>query len=121
MEFFFPDSHPTPKGHYTPAVKAGGLIFISGQLPMGLDASTPVAEQVKATLERLKVVAESAGGKMKDVVKTTVFITAAADWAEVNEAYAAFFGDHKPARSIVPVKELNFEYKVEIEAVLWVG
>jgi 2-iminobutanoate/2-iminopropanoate deaminase len=117
MEYIFSNDVPKPAGHYAHGVKSGNLIFISGQLPGGLEPTASLEEQVMLCLQRIKLIAEAGGSNLQSIVKTTLFITNAADWPEVNKIYAAFFGAHTPARSIVPVKELHYGYKVEIEAV----
>lgn len=120
IDFFSPASLPAPAGHYSPAVKAGSFVFISGQLPTGMADKSPY-EQTMETLRKLLITAEAAGARLDQIVKTTAFITSSAHWPEVNRAYADFFGNHKPARSIVPVKELNHGLLVEVEAIAWVG
>jgi 2-iminobutanoate/2-iminopropanoate deaminase len=108
---------PAPAGHYTHAVKSGNLIFISGQLPTGLDENASLEEQVNLVLTRVAEIARAAGSDINKVVKTTVYVTSVEDWPAVNKIYAQFFGEHKPARAIVPVKELHYGYKIEVEAV----
>ena len=112
---------PTPAGHYSQAVVYGGVVYVSGQL--GHDPGDPdgelggAAQQTKQALENVGVVLEAAGSGLQRVVQMTVYVTDIAYWPEVNEAYAAVMGDHKPARAIVPVKDFKEPYLVEIVAI----
>jgi 2-iminobutanoate/2-iminopropanoate deaminase len=108
---------PAPAGHYAHAIQSGNLVFISGQLPTGLPAEASLTEQVELVLQRTVEIAKAAGSDLNKIVKTTVYVTSVEDWPEVNKIYAAFFGEHKPARAIVPVKELHYGYRIEIEAI----
>ena len=112
---------PKPIGPYSQAVKAGGLLFCSGQIP--LDAVTgqlkaaDVEGQTRAVLDNLKAVLEEAGGTLDCVVKTTIFLKSMNDFPKVNEVYASYFGGTFPARSTVEVARLPKDVLVEIEAV----
>lgn len=111
---------PAAIGPYAQAVQAGNLLFTSGQL--GLDPRTGilpegVEAQAKQSLENIGAILASAGYSRGDVVKTTVFIQNMADFGKVNEIYAAFFGEHKPARSCVEVSALPKNGLVEIEVI----
>ena len=112
---------PAPKGPYSPWTKAGGFIFVSGQGPVDIDTGEPfrgdIARQTEITLDNVKAVLEDAGAGLGDVVKTTVFLTDINDFARMNEVYARYFGDSKPARSTVQVAKLPIGINVEIEAI----
>lgn len=116
---------PTPGGHYSQAVVQGGLVFVSGQLPIdpatGMPHGGSVEEQTKQALENVAAVLDAAKSGIDRVVKTTIFVTDINEWGRVNEAYAEFFGPHRPARSVVPTRELHFGCLVEIEAIGVVG
>lgn len=108
--------------HYSPFVFGGGLIFISGQLPLrpGRDTSLAASsfhEQARQALENLRSVLKDAGADLSQVVKTTVYLSDIADWGELDEVYGRFFGDTRPARSVVPTGPLHFGFRIEIEAV----
>jgi len=107
--------------HYSPYVKANNLIFTSGQLPLLDRATKKSAEGIRAqTLLVLKKVEElisKEGLTKRDIIKTTAYITDINDWGTVNEVYQQFFGDHKPARSIIPVSGLHFGCLIELEAI----
>lgn len=110
-----------PMGPYTPAIRMGDLLFISGQV--GIDPETGqfveggVAEQARQVLENLKGLVESGGSSMDKVLKTTMFLTNMADFATVNEVYAQYFASEPPARSTIQVVALPGGALVEIEAI----
>ncbi len=112
---------PQAIGPYSQAVKANGMIFCSGQIP--LDPATmqivegDAAAQTERVLRNLQAVLEAAGSSMERVVKTTVFLLDLNDFAAMNEVYAAFFGNNRPARSTVQVARLPRDVRVEIEVV----
>ena len=112
---------PKPIGPYSQAVKAGGLLFCSGQIPLdpvtGQLKSSDVEGQTRAVLDNLKAVLEEAGGTLDCVVKTTIFLKSMNDFPKVNEVYASYFGGTFPARSTVEVARLPKDVLVEIEAV----
>lgn len=115
---------PAPRGPYSPAVRAGDYIFVSGQIP--LDPITNqtrlgnVASETRQVLENIRLNLEGCGATLRDVVKTTVFLTNVQDFAAMNAAYAEVFGDSKPARSTVGVAALPLPgAKVEIEAIAY--
>ena len=111
----------TPRGHYTPAVISRGTVYISGQTSLDPSTGLPAAGGVEAeaafALHKLDPILEAAGCTKDNIVMCRVYIVANDDWEPVNKAYAAYFGDHKPARVAVPVKELNKGCRVEIEAI----
>ena len=108
-------------GHYSPGVISNGTLYISGQLPIDHGTDKLVcggaADQAAAALCNLESVLRLAGAEKEDVVLCRVYIPDVALWDEVNRAYAAFFGEHKPARVIVPTRELHHGALVEIEAI----
>jgi 2-iminobutanoate/2-iminopropanoate deaminase len=111
---------PAAVGPYSQAVRAGGLVFCSGQIPLdssGQIVGRTTAEQTAQVLANLGAVLEAAGSSLTQVVKTTVFLVDLADFAEMNEVYARHFGQEPPARSTVQVSALPRGARVEIEAV----
>ncbi|SEH18608.1 reactive intermediate/imine deaminase [Sphingopyxis sp. YR583] len=108
--------------HYSPFTIGGGLIFVSGQLPLlpGRDtslAAAPFKEQVEQTLRNLESVLRDAGADVTRVIKTTVYLSDISDWDELDGVYGAFFGATRPSRSVVPTGPLHFGFRIEIEAV----
>ena len=111
---------PAAVGPYSQAVRTGNLLLTSGQL--GLDPATGtlpegIAAQAERSLKNIDAILSEAGFTKTDVVKTTVFIRNMGDFGTVNEIYAAYFGDHKPARSCVEVSALPKGGLVEIEVI----
>jgi 2-iminobutanoate/2-iminopropanoate deaminase len=107
-----------PVGPYTPIVRAGDLLVVSGQLGLRdgqMVAGGVVAETTQA-IANLAALLEGEGASLGDVVKTTVFLRHMRDFTIMNEAYVASFGDHRPARSAFAVAELPMVALVEIEA-----
>lgn len=108
-------------GHYSPGVAAGGMLYVSGQLPIdpetGKIAEGGIREQTLQALANVGRVLAAAGLGRENVVMCHVYIPDMADWDAVNEVYAEFFGSHKPARAVVPTRALHHGALVEIEAV----
>jgi 2-iminobutanoate/2-iminopropanoate deaminase len=110
-----------PLGPYTPAVRAGDFIFVSGQGGMldGAVVQGGVAAETDQTMRNLATQLASVGASLSDVVKTTCFLTDMEDYARFNERYAAAFDGHRPARSCVAVSALPAGMIVEVEAVAY--
>jgi len=121
MKFIETPNAPSPAGHYSQAVEFNDLIFVSGQLPVNPETNEKVSgtidDQAHQALKNVKAILEAAGSNLQNVIKVTVYISDIALWDNVNKIYAAYFGDHKPARAIVPTRELHHGFKIEIEAV----
>jgi 2-iminobutanoate/2-iminopropanoate deaminase len=120
MEFISTSAAPAAIGPYSQAVQVGNLLFTSGQIPLGLDGQIVqggMKEQAHQVFANLKAVLAAAGATFQDVVKATVFIKDMNQFAELNEIYASYFGDHKPARSTVEVARLPRDVFVEIELI----
>jgi len=113
----------TPVGPYTPIVRAGDWLVVSGQVGVVDGKLVPggTREQCQQALANLRSLLESEGAALGDVVKTTVFLRHMTDFATMNEVYVASFGDHRPARSAIGVAELPLGALVEIEAWARVG
>jgi 2-iminobutanoate/2-iminopropanoate deaminase len=113
---------PPAIGPYSHAVRAGGLLFCSGQIPLdpggGELVGDTAAEQARVCLQNLSAVCEAAGTSLARAVRVTVYMTDLAAFAELNDAYAAFFGDDPPARVAIGVAQLPRGAHVEIDAVV---
>lgn len=114
------DKAPAAIGPYSQAIRLGGLLFTSGQIP--LDASGQlveggIEEQTHQVFRNLEAVLAAAGAGFSDVVKATVFMKDMNQFATVNGIYASYFGEHKPARSAVEVARLPKDVLVEIEVI----
>ncbi len=125
LDFVSTDAAPAAIGPYSQAVVAGGLVYTAGQI--ALDPATmevvpgDVAAQTRRVMDNLSAILAAAGSDLSRVVKTTVFLRDMADFAAMNEVYAAAFGDHRPARSTVAVAGLPRDVRVEIEVVAQTG
>ena len=112
---------PEPKGHYSPAVEHNGLIFVSGQLPMnqatGEVETGAIEAQTELALRNVEAILIAANSDLNHVLQFTIYISEIELWDKVNEVYKKVLGEHKPARAIVPVKDLHFGTKIEIQAI----
>lgn len=121
MKKIQPSNQPQPKGHYSPGVEHNGLIYVSGQLPMTLDTRQPftgsIEEQTELSLRNVEAVLHAAGSDLDHVLQMTIYVSDMELWGAVNATYARVMGDHRPARAIVPVKDLHFDTKIEIQAI----
>ena len=121
VETIATENAPKALGPYSQALKTGGFIFTSGQIPINpatdsIEAVT-IEDQTRQVITNLKNVLEAADSSLSKVVKTTVFIKDMGDFAALNGVYAEMFGDTRPARSCVEVARLPKDVKVEIECV----
>ena len=112
---------PEAIGPYSQAIKAGGFVFVSGQIPIdpetGQFVSGGIAEQTRQVMKNLASVLDAAGSDLQLVVKTSVFLADMEEFAAMNEVYGKFFGDEPPARATVQAVRLPRDARVEIEAV----
>ncbi|MGL5328588.1 MAG: RidA family protein [Peptostreptococcaceae bacterium] len=115
------DNAPAAIGPYSQAIKAGNMLFVSGQVPFVPETMEIVEGDVKAqatqSLKNVQAILKEAGADFSDVVKSTVFISDMNEFAQINEVYAEFFGENKPARACVEVARLPKDVKVEIEVI----
>lgn len=113
------------KGHYVPGMISGSTLYVSGQLPVHHETGAPMAEtieeQTKDALHNVELVLKAAGCTKENIVMCRVYIPDVAHWDTVNAVYADFFGEHRPARVIVPSRALHNGALVEIEAVAELG
>ena len=115
------ENAPAAIGPYSQAIKAGGFVFASGQIPTdpqtGQFVEGGIAEQTEQVLKNLAAVLEAAGSSLDLVVKTTVFLADMKEFSGMNEVYATFFSSPPPARATVAAAGLPRDARVEIEAV----
>ena len=121
MEMIATDKAPAALGPYSQAIRANGMIYCSGQIPINPASGTveakTIEEQTTQSITNLKNVLEKAGSSLSKVVKTTVFIKDMNDFAALITVYADLFGDTRPARSCVEVARLPKDVLVEIECI----
>ena len=109
------------RAHYSSAVVHEGIVYVSGQLPMDPDKGAPVEGsievQTRQALQNLQDVLHAAGTSKEKVLRTTAYLQDVSLWGRVNEVYAEFFGNHRPARTVVPTTELHYGCLIEIDAI----
>lgn len=118
MKFIHSDAAPAALGPYSQAVQVGQLLFVSGQLPLK-DGTLidDAAEATTAALTNLLSIVQAAGGSKESFAKVNIFVRNMDDFDTINDAYADFFGDHKPARACVQVARLPKDAVLEIEVI----
>ncbi len=121
MRFISTEDAPRPGGHYSQAVVHQGVVYVAGQLPIvpetGEKCLGTVEEQTERTLLNLEAVLKAAGSGRDRVLRVTVYVSDISLWGRVNEVYAGFFGGHRPARTVVPTRDLHYGFLVEIDAI----
>ena len=121
MDTIVAPNAPAAIGPYSHAIRVGDLLFCSGQTPFDPEAMTlvegDVGQQTEQALATLSAVLEATGLSLSQVVKTTVFLIDMADFQVMNAAYGRTFGDHRPARSTIAVRQLPMDAHVEIECI----
>jgi 2-iminobutanoate/2-iminopropanoate deaminase len=123
IERLSPPGVPSPRGPYSPAVRAGDFLFVSGQGPV--DAVTDriskgdIRHETRLVLENVRRILEGCGSSRAEVVRCTVYLADMGEFAAMNEVYGEFFGEQKPARTTVQVARLPFDIRVEIDAIAY--
>ena len=124
-EIISTENAPQAIGPYSQAVKAGNLMFISGQIPLdpktGDLVSQSIEDQAKQVLENVKSICEAAGCSLDDIVKISIFLTDLSNFAVVNDMMKEYFSEPYPARATVEVSGLPLEVNVEIEAIVLIN
>jgi 2-iminobutanoate/2-iminopropanoate deaminase len=120
-----PTTMAKPGGHYSHVVTANGFVFISGQLPIAADGAklnaAPFEQQAKQVLDNVAVALRAAGSDVSRLVQVRVYVTDIDSWPAFNTLYAAWAGAARPARAVVPVPQLHYGFKIEVEAVALAG
>lgn len=119
MQLFTTDKMPKPAGHYSQCVEHNGVLYISGQLPK--DPVTRVipegiAEQTLQVLKNIELILMEVGSNKNCILQMRIYIPDIEHWDVVNKVYSEFFGDHKPARCVVPSRDLHYGSLIEVEA-----
>jgi len=124
IERLTPPGVAIPRGPYSPAVRAGDFIYVSGQIPVDPDTNKPVLgdirQETRQVLSNITRILEGCGSTRADVVKTQVYLADVKDFAAMNEVYQEFFGEAKPARTTIGVAALPLQgAKIEIDAIAY--
>ena len=117
----FTPGAPTPGGHYSQAVVYNGLVFVAGQLAIdpatGVKLTGSIEEQTEQSLKNVSEILKASGSDLSRVLRMTIYVSDIELWPAVNTVYTSVMGEHRPARAIVPVKELHYGFKIEIETI----
>jgi len=123
IERVFPPHSPSPRGPYSPAVRAGDFIFVSGQGPIDPVTDKLVVDEIErqteVTLANIRLILEACGATPADVVKCSVFLSNIKDFPRMNKVYAEFFGENRPARTTIEAQFHQAEMRVEIDCVAY--
>lgn len=121
LKFIETNKAPAAVGPYSQGIKTANLIFTSGQLPMDPKTSEiidgDIQEMTVQCLNNVKAILNEAGANVEDIIKVNIYVTNIEDFSKINDAYSNFFGEHKPARSLVGVSSLPKGGAIEIEAI----
>ena len=121
LQHINPETLAKPGGHYSHAVVAGGLVFVSGQLPIAPDGAKLNAasfdEQARQVLLNVELALVAAGSSVAQLAQVRVYVTDIDNWPAFNTIYAQWAGASRPARAVVPVSQLHFGFLIEVEAV----
>jgi reactive intermediate/imine deaminase len=121
LEAVTPAGSAPAKGPYSPAIRAGNLLFVSGQIAVAPDgaarADADLETQTRQCLANLQAVLAAGGAGLEQVAKVTIYMCEPDGWPVVNRVYAEVFGAHRPARAIVPVAAFPGGFKIEIDAI----
>ena len=121
MRYITTDRAPAARGHYAQAVVHGGCVYVAGQLPIDpADADRRIEDfesQARQALANLIAIVEATGSSRERILRATVYIADLAHWPAFNRIYAQIMGDHRPARTVVPVGTLHYGYLVEVDAI----
>ncbi len=121
MKVIFTENAPRPTGHYSQAIVHGDTVYVCGQLPIepksGEKKTGPIEEQTEQVLKNMSEILQAAGSDVNHVLRVTVYVADMSLWERLNAVYARFFGEHRPARTVVPAPNLHFGFQVEIDAI----
>ena len=112
---------PAAAGHYSQAIVHNGVVYVAGQLPIDPNSSDrtvgSIEQQTERTLRNVEAILVAAGSGLDQVLQMTIYISDIELWGGVNTVYARVMGTHRPARAVVPVKDLHYGYQIEIQAI----
>lgn len=114
-----PDA-PSPGGHYSQAVVHNGVVYVSGQLPINPNGEKKfgaIEEQAEQVLTNLNEILKAANSDISRLLKVTIYISDINLWGKVDTVYARFMKNHRPARAVIPTKDLHYGFLIEIDAI----
>jgi 2-iminobutanoate/2-iminopropanoate deaminase len=123
MKMINTEKMPAVKGHYSPVIEHNGILYIAGQVPTDpVTGAVPgtIEDQVKLVFSKIELLLMESGSSLNKVLQVRIFLSDMDLWDTVNKLYAGIFGDHKPARCVVPVGKLHYGSLLEVEAVAFV-
>lgn len=110
-----------PAGHYSQAIAHNDVIYLSGQLAINPETGEKefgtVEQETLQVLKNIEIILKEVGSSRNDVIRATLYIPDINLWDKVNDVYTEFFGQHKPARSVIPTRELHFGFKIEMDII----
>ena len=121
MRFVQTELAPPPGGHYSQAVVHDGIVYVAGQLP--IDPADPkvlpgdAASQARQALKNVRAILEAAGSGLDQVLQMTIYVSDISHWGDVNRVCAEMLGEHRPARAVVPTRDLHYGWLLEIQAI----
>jgi len=124
MKAIFTPDAPPPAGHYSQAIVHQGLVYVAGQVgadPAGRAKINSVEEETEQALRNIEAVLKAAGSGLDRILQMTVFVTDIALWSAVNATYARVMGDHRPARAVVPIRDLARGHQIELVCIAAAG
>jgi len=123
METIITPNMPQGNGHYSTVIEHNGLLYLSGQLPYIRGTKTMpegIDVQTRMVLENIEFILKEAGSSKNQILQMRLYIPNISLWDKVNQVYAKFFAEHKPARTVVPTRELHFGALIEVECVAYI-
>lgn len=121
MEQILTPGAPKPGGHYSQAIVHNGLVYVAGQLPIdpetGEKLTGSIEEQTERVLKSMAAILEAAGSGIDRLIKVTVYVSDIGLWDRVNAVYTEFMGESRPARAVVPTRELHYGFLIEMDAI----
>jgi len=121
MKKIYTDKAPTPAGHYNQAIVSNGMVYVSGQLGIQADGTKlighPIEDQARLIFSNIGHILKEAGSGLDKVVRATIYISDGEKWGAVNNTYIEIFGDHKPARAVVPTRDLHYGLDIEVTVI----
>lgn len=120
MKKIITNEAPIPAGHYSQAISHLGLVFVAGQLPLdqaGKMVEGGIEQQVRQTIENVRAILVASNSDLDRILKATIYIPDVKYWPEVNRIYEEMLGDHKPARAVIPCRDLHYGALLEMEVI----